>query len=284
MGFDLQIEVNNTTTGIINLPYSSDYLGIGNVILPRPVTINAASPWMGKMRGTISAPDGTGINLNNFWLEGLYGTEDLISIGQSTVAYKPIFRDLVLTTCGRCFNVYGMVMGLVDNVWAVNYHTCGLDLKNIHNPDQGDNVINGGTFDSAFNPQAGILHTSSGGLVIQGTKFLEGQWSYDGNFAVDTSVLRIIGASMENMTIGAVRITVTSPGKFENVVIMGTEVESSFGVTGFKLTGINRIEIQGNPMNIPGTSNIGVNLIGCTYNPACVTGNDTNAGIPLKVA
>ncbi len=207
MSFDLQSAINNTTTGFIQLPYSSDVQGIGNVVIPdKPLTIQGCSPWGAKLRGTITCLNGTGVRMRGFRLEGLNGNETGIILGKEGVAVMPILEDLVLANLGTPMRLMGCCLGSFRDVYCVDYSRYGVAIANIYNGDQGDNTFTTCKFDTSRGGLSAFFQESSGGLNIHSCKILQGDYAYIGAFNAATSDLSFVQCSIEGQKVGAFKV------------------------------------------------------------------------------
>jgi hypothetical protein len=106
---------------------------------------------------------------------------------------------------------------------AVQYN---LKIQNTANGDNGDQVISGNFFavGGSYTPAAHIRQESAGGVKLIGNKILQGAIGYDLAVAdgVATSILEIVGNSLEYQTTSAIRLGLAGPsntGTFAKILI-----------------------------------------------------------------
>jgi hypothetical protein len=276
MSYDLQGAINADTVGRVTIPSTGGVVSIGNVTISKPMIIEGSGPWATVMQGTISIGDATGVVLRDFQLQApTAGSGTGITIGTSAVSYHPVFQNLLIANFAVGINDQASCLAEFDNVYFSGYTQYGLELANTFNGDQGDNKVTNCCFSTSANASAGIFQTSSGGLSIIGTKFLGGQWAYDSMFSCATSDLFFNGGtSVENQTVGGVRVQ-TIPGTvFNNFAMTGCQFAGGFN--GMVMSGVNNMAITATIFNVPGFT--AMNLTNCNvihiYNdpiPAGVT-------------
>jgi len=262
MNFDLQGAINADTVGRVTIPGNADLQDIGAVTIPKPMIVEGNGPWTTKLRGTITAPDGTGVILQNFRLESSVAGETGITMGTEAVSVKPKLSNLVLANFDTPLDIQGACAAQIENVYFVDYTLKGMKLANKFNGDQGDNKVVDCEFSTSIpTAEAGIFQTSSGGLTISGNKFLGGQRAYDGQFDCETSDLTFTGNSFENLTEGAVRVLPAEGCRFANFTMSPNQMAGAFN--GVDLTNVDNVAMTANIFNLP-PGHTAMKLRGCT--------------------
>ena len=121
--------------------------------------------------------------------------------------------------------------------------------QNTNDVDSGDSTISQCTFNSAA---VGVYQVSSGGLKIENSKFLGGNYGYFMNAAPASKPvadLLIVGCSLENMTTSAISFNFQSGSvAWGGIVINGNQFGSNaYGITASDSSGkLSGITITGN--------------------------------------
>jgi hypothetical protein len=136
----------------------------------------------------------------------------------------------------------------------LSYTIAGIQVANTNVADSGDSAVMASYFSTPGTAGSGIWQKSSGGLKIIGNKFLGGARAYTMALEASTSVLVIVGNSMENMAQQDIVLTQATPGAvFVNAVIAANEfsvggVAIATDASGF----LTELNINGNQINMGG--------------------------------
>jgi hypothetical protein len=220
---------------------------------------------LGQLNGSVpNKPAGAAIALNPASGEISSALFDGV-----TVAYFPIGLDWVRASYAR-----------VTNCQFYVYSVAGIRVDNLNHGDSGDSVIMSSLFNSPNTLGAGILHRASGGLKILGNKFLAGGTGYTLGLtsAVPTSIVLIVGNSIENMTNQCIALARTSgTSSFSHVVIQGNEL--AVGPIGIQDDGsdfIDGVIIANNTIKLTSGTGYGMNIN--SLNQFIIQGNVIQGG------
>lgn len=238
--FDLQREIDSTTSSIIQIP--SDEISIGQVNVHRPVKIIAPGVSSGKLRGSLHVTTRGQVTVEGVRLQGDGSNPHGI---QCDYAFRTIIRDCLLEGFRVPIYITAGNAWLLENSYIVG-QDFGLVARNNENADEGDPRVIGNTFDSQTGVAA-IHYISGGGMRILDNKILSHQYGILGEFEGVTSDLLITGNSIENQYAVAIALRVQS-GSFENVVINSNQFAGNmYGIT---VNGVRRGVVQGNVYNL----------------------------------
>jgi hypothetical protein len=152
-------------------------------------------------------------------------------------------------------------------------NSIGVSVNNTINADHGDSWIGNNTVFSgnALSGTIGISQVASGGLKVQGAKFLNHAQAILVNMrtSAQTSDLLVTGCSIEGFSSAGVYIQSTNTGTvFENICITGNEfggLASSNCIVIQQVTGtLQYFSISGNLMFMTGASSLAANILGTT--------------------
>lgn len=172
-------------------------------------------------------------------------------------------------------DIGGGVGWAMHNCWIYGPVNYGVRIRNTVIPDGGDWVISDcGIFSANYNAAAGIRIESSGGGKITGTKVNKGTDSPEKRFTysidlsagsgVITSILQVVGCSLENSSSHGFNASSTGTGTWLYIALLGTQI-APYNSTG---SAVN--------LNAAATGDLDhVMLIGCAF--ATLIGSSTYA-------
>jgi hypothetical protein len=141
---------------------------------------------------------------------------------------RAIVEDITVVGFPTAIAFFSAVYFAMKNCHILEYVNSGVLIADQKNPDGGDSLIYGNCVFSSARALLGpaIQYITSGGLKIEGNKFLSGKFAIllqlNGN--IDTSDLLIVGNSIENQTYAGIALTRSSgAARFRNVVISGNQ-------------------------------------------------------------
>lgn len=107
-----------------------------------------------------------------------------------------------------------------------NYHDCGIHIHNNFCVDSGDSAITGTLIGNGRVAGVGIFQSSSGGLRLVSNKINVGNYGYLMQLTenTSTSILNMIGNSIENQSISAIAFNIPSTSVFYYINIVGNEL------------------------------------------------------------
>lgn len=239
--FDLQREIDTTTSGIIWIPPGEHT--VGKVVIHRPVMLMGAGFSNTRLLGWFYVPTRASVGFERFRLSsGAFN-----SIGfQFEYAYRATIRDCLIDKVKTPIFIRAGNTTTIENNYIVG-DDWGMVVKNEENADEGDWRIVGNTFDSKTGVAA-IHYVSGGGARILDNKILSHKYGIHMAFEGVSSDLLINGNSIENQTEVAIALRVQS-GSFENVIINNNQFAGN--MAGITMNNIRRASIVGNVANVP---------------------------------
>lgn len=157
----------------------------------------------------------------------------------------------------------------LDDCYFGSYLSKAVMVRNTDTPDAGDSAILNCTFDGAAGA-VGVHQSSSGGLRIQGNKFLAGAYQYLGEFnsgASSTSILLIQGNSFENATAANIAFNSTGATGFAKIQIQNNQLSVAAAAAGISISDpgydyLDIVTIDGNQVAL-GAGATGLNAGRC---------------------
>jgi hypothetical protein len=148
----------------------------------------------------------TGISMDHLYIESVY--------------------DGVVITGSQVFKLVNCILS--------SYYHIGLDIDNAASPDTGDSICTDNAFFGATGALYGIRQVASGGLKVLGNKIAGNNYGYYMNIRSggSTSILAIIGNSIEDNITGAIYCTGTGGTAFNYILITGNQLSVSDAANG----------------------------------------------------
>jgi len=182
------------------------------------------------------------------------------------------FENLTFTNCWNAIDFEKASGFFVGYNTFLNNVAQAIIVRNTNNADSGDSVISSNNFqNTSAGSSIGIYQESSGGLKIVGNKINVVNIGIELNAAtgISSSILPIIGNSIENCTAQCILLTTQTPaaGQWRAVQIVGNEImTNAANAVGIKITAASTptwlldVEIVGNTLliNETGTGGVGI--------------------------
>lgn len=149
----------------------------------------------------------------------------------------------------------------------LGYTVAGVQVANTNVADSGDGVISSCYFSTPGSLGSGVWQKSSGGLKIVGNKFLGGNRGITLNVEGTTSVLNIVGNSIENMAGACISFSQgVAAQTFKNVIISANEFSVGATAIGTDSSGfLSEVVVSGNLFNMAAAgSNAVINFVNVT--------------------
>jgi hypothetical protein len=244
--FDLQREIDTTTTGVIQLPYGEE-VGRDNVtyVINRPCRIQGATMLTSRLRGRLRVTTREPVILADF---------RHIGAGSTGVVFDYAFRCKMDAVLSEGFDT--SVHVLAGNSWSVQNcyflgRKWGVEVRNQENADEGDWLLLNTTFSEPGKDGSAALHyVSSGGGRCIGNKILGYAYGFLAEIEGVTSDWLCSSNSIENYRNVGIAGRVQS-GSFENVTLTGNQFAAgdAYAIT---MDGIHRGTATGNVANCRG--------------------------------
>jgi hypothetical protein len=175
------------------------------------------------------------VRLVDFWVTAS-GPRPLTSIGilvqgstPQTMSYGLTLENLDIAWQGIGIDIRAASRYRIVGCYIVESQWIGVRLNNAVNPDTGDGMITETTFDTRAPALAAIYQQSGGGLRLLNNKILEhryGVW-LDVAGGVRTSILILVGNSLEHQETSLKISRAASSASFGGVVVTGNQIVAS---------------------------------------------------------
>lgn len=176
------------------------------------------------------------------------------------------FRDLQFSNCFNGIATVNAADWTIDNCYFSEYKNYAVLVDDQYDEDAGDSTIIASTFSTAQANGEAIHQLSSGGLKVIGNKLVGGAYGYRGviSAAAQTSILEIVGNSIENHTIAGIQMERASAGAtFSNIVISGNQIAGQpnpINLNDANTGWLSDVNVTGNIIDIKSTGGTGVTI------------------------